>query len=120
MILTLPYKVRSTKYQGKKISIYYNFIMPWAKGFTIGSDIYINGRPDSHGPDLIHHEFQHVLQWEEEGFLFPFKYIWSGFKALAKGKRMYYDNEYEVKAYKAQYEFCKKNKIKYRDRYLDD
>lgn len=113
MLLTIPIKVEKRKYEGIELTIIHNLVMPWAKGFTIGSDIYIDGKPERTGPELIHHEYIHVLQWMRDGWKFPFLYYWSGIKAFANKKRMYYDNEYEVEAYKAEYEFCKKSNIPY-------
>lgn len=117
MLLTIPHKVDRITYEGRNLTIIHNSIMPWAKGFTIGTDIYIDGKPERTGPTLIHHEYIHTLQWVKYGWKFPFAYYGSGLKAFFKGKRFYYDNEFEIEAYKAEYEFCKKNNIPYVDKY---
>ena len=117
MILTIPYSVKSMKYKGEKINIIYIGIMPWAKAMTIGRDIYIKGK--RHGPELIHHEYIHVLQWIKEGFMFIPKYLGASLKALYKGKRAYLDNEYEVEAYQEEYKYCREHNINYVDRYIN-
>lgn len=119
MILSIPRKIETLYYEGHNLIIIHNCIMPWAKGFTIGTDIYINGKPKHTERALIHHEYIHTLQWKELGWKFPFLYYWSGLKAFAKGKRMYYDNAFEVEAYTQEYKFCKENNLPYVDKYRD-
>lgn len=48
------------------------------------------------------HEREHVRQFERWGFFFPLVYFGAGVWVLAKGKRFYLDNPYEIAARKAE------------------
>ena len=48
------------------------------------------------------HERVHVQQFERWGFFFPLVYFGAGLWALARGKRFYYDNPFEVEARQAE------------------
>lgn len=48
------------------------------------------------------HEREHVRQFERWGFFFPLIYFGASVWVLAKGKRFYLDNPYEIAARKAE------------------
>jgi hypothetical protein len=47
------------------------------------------------------HEHVHVRQYERWGVLFPALYVLASFKALLCGNRFYWDNAFEVQAWKS-------------------
>jgi hypothetical protein len=48
------------------------------------------------------HEREHVRQFERWGVLFPLVYFSAGLWVLAKGRRFYLDNPYEIAARRAE------------------
>lgn len=124
MVVTLPYKIKKLPYSGHNLYTIHVSFMPWASGMTIGRLLFTKYSPKelekSKQKAFIHHEFQHYKQWLEYGWKFLPLYVWSSIDAFFKGKHLYYDNKFEIQAYKAEYEFRRKNNMSYFDRYKDD
>lgn len=122
MVLSLPYKVKKIKYENHTLFIVHVLIMPWSTGVTIGRLVFTTYSQKSleKNTPFIHHEFQHHKQWLRFGWKFLPLYIWFSIKALFKGKRPYYDNKFEIEAYKAEYKFRDKHDFGYIDRYLNE
>lgn len=68
---------------------------PWGDGFTLAFIVFV--RPGCE--NVYHHELQHVRQFWAEPLTFHVKYLYYLWKYG------YYDNPYEVEAYKVQERF---------------
>lgn len=124
MIFCIPRGFSKATDKEDTLYIVHVLILPWAKGMTIGRILFTSLSKgdivkDKEQP-FVHHEFQHLYQWKKEGWKFPLKYIRSSWRAFSKRQRPYYDNEYEIQAYKAEYQLRKKLKLNYKDRYKDE
>lgn len=95
--------VKNVSFEGEKLTVILvkRIIPNWAWAQTWGRVILIK---EIYYPqffeDLMKHEIVHVRQWKRYKFLFPFLYLFYSLKAFILGKNPYYDNEFEVEAYK--------------------
>ncbi|HRJ54517.1 MAG TPA: hypothetical protein PLE99_17275 [Candidatus Thiothrix moscowensis] len=67
-----------------------------ANAFTVGHVVV--GISPQHLDSSRVHERTHVAQFERWGFLFPLVYLLAGLWVKWQGKRMYWDNPYEIEA----------------------
>jgi hypothetical protein len=53
--------------------------------------------------DVLRHELVHVAQWYRYPWgVFPVVYAWAGIRAVMAGGNFYWDNSFELEAYRAQ------------------
>lgn len=70
--------------------------------FTLGAVIVFTDPRGMRAARLFRHEFEHVLQTSRWGPLMPFAYIGSSLWQWARGRRLYRDNPFEVRARAAE------------------
>lgn len=74
------------------------FVRGWFAS-TIGPHI-VSWRPLS-APELVH-ERVHVAQWRRYGITMPLRYGLASLRVWRAGRRLYWDNPFEIEAYAAQ------------------
>lgn len=123
LLITLPYKKSSGVINGEMVYIIQVKFMPWASGMCIGRLIFTSHDTKflstARGEAFLIHEVAHVKQWRRHGWKFPFIYIKASLDAILRRERAYSDNKFEIEAYQEEYEYKRKHKIGYVDRYKE-
>ena len=90
--------------EGREVEVIpiHRLIPSWAWAQTWGEVVLV--REDKLNSEdlywLLPHEAVHLRQWRRWGFWFPFVYAWGSLKAALQGKHYYWDNPFEVEAYR--------------------